>query len=192
MQVDIGRRLTPAMVAMLATAGPAFASDGGDRWMTGDWNGARTQLVASDIDLQVEYNSQLAANLAGGFNDDRTARYVDQWAFRRDFNLEGLFDWRGADARITISKRNGQDLSIDGIADPRAPLLSSSVQSAFGFSEVWRLSHLWFRQRFDDGLVEFKVGRLPMGDDLGSASCDFQNLAFCGALPAHGTGIWIN
>lgn len=66
------------------------------------------------------------------------------------------------------------------------------MQSSYGYGDVWRLSHLWLRQRFDDGRVELKLGRMPMGDDLGTAGCDFQNLAFCGALPAHGTGIWIN
>ncbi|MNM32371.1 Porin B precursor [compost metagenome] len=181
-----------ALAMLLVCADATLADDGPGHWMTGDWNGARTRLVDAGIDLQVSYNSQLAGNLQGGFNDDRTVRYVDQWAFRADLDFEKLFDWPAADARITISKRNGHDLSIDRLADPRAPLLSSSVQSSYGYGDVWRLSHLWYRQRFDEGRVEIKLGRLPMGDDLGTAGCDFQNLAFCGALPAHGTGIWIN
>lgn len=65
-----------AALALSAVASPALAGDD-DRWMTGDWNGTRTHLVESGIDLQVDYNAQLAANLSGGFNDDRTMRYVD-------------------------------------------------------------------------------------------------------------------
>lgn len=185
----------PALLATLAlaslAAGPVASAD--ERWMTGDWNGARTRLLDRGIDLQGDYTAQLAGNLDGGFGDRHTASYLDDWRFRANLDLERLFGLADTDARITISKRNGRSpLSAERIADPRAPMLSSSVQSIYGYGDTWRLSHLWVRKRFDGGRVELKLGRLPMGDDLGTAGCDFQNFAFCGTLPGHGTGVWIN
>ncbi|SBW85126.1 hypothetical protein PVE_P0081 (plasmid) [Pseudomonas veronii 1YdBTEX2] len=60
------------------------------RWMTGDWGGLRTELLDKGYDFQFSYQSESAANVEGGYDNDHTARYTDQ------FNMGGAFDLAAA------------------------------------------------------------------------------------------------
>jgi len=59
-------------------AAEPFAAD--SPWMTGDWGGKRTELLDKGYDFSLEYVSEMASNLKGGYNDDTTGRYSDQFA----------------------------------------------------------------------------------------------------------------
>jgi Carbohydrate-selective porin len=58
-------------------ADEAFSAD--SKWMTGDWGGERTRLIEQGIDIKADYVGEVGANLHGGYNDDKTARYSDQF-----------------------------------------------------------------------------------------------------------------
>jgi porin len=45
--------------------------------MTGDWGGERTKLIEQGIDIN-DYVGEVGGNLHG-YNDDKTARYADQF-----------------------------------------------------------------------------------------------------------------
>jgi porin len=79
-----------------------------------------------------------------------------------------------------VTERNGNNLSNDRVSDPRAPQLSS-VQEVWGRGQTWRLTQLWYRQKFFDGRFDLKLGRLGVNEDFNSFPCDFQSLSFCSA-----------
>lgn len=154
--------------------------------LTGDWDGLRARLVDRGIMLTLIYTSEVADNPRGG--DAEKAAYADEWAFGATFDLQKLLGLSAAKVHITISDRNGRDL--DETADLHTLM---AVQEIYGRGQTWRLSEFWYQEGwFDDRLV-WKVGRLPVGENFGSFSCNFQNLTFCGSQPGSVRGdYWYN
>ena len=63
----------------------------------------------------------------------------------------------------------------------------------YGRGQTWHLTIFALEQKFFDGMLTWKLGRLPVGEDVNSFSCDFQNLNFCGAQPGNIVGnYWFN
>src|SRR5689334_6457075 len=167
-------------------SGTAIADDAGNRRLTGNWDGFRTVLEQSGVDLELGYTSELAYNAAGGTN--ALLRYADQWTFGAGFDLDRLLDIPDAKIKLTITDRNGQNLSDDAHLGTL-----QQVQEVFGRGQTWRLTQLWYDQKYFSGLLDWKVGRLTVGEDFASFSCDFMNLTFCGSQPGNIVGdYWYN
>lgn len=195
-QAVANRRLPQlAALAAIGLAGSVHAAGAFDpesKWMSGDWGGTRTELLEKGYDFSLEYVGEVAGNLHGGFNDDTTARYSDQFALGTKFDLEKILGWHDAEAKLTITERSGRNLSNDRISDPRAGQLSS-VQEVWGRGQTWRLTQMWIKQKYFDGALDVKVGQMGEGEDFNSFPCDFQNLAFCGSQVGNWAGdIWYN
>lgn len=109
---------------------PFKASD----YMTGYWGGLRQELHDKGYDFGVSYVGELGTNVHGGYNHDRTSRYADQVALTALIDLEKAFGWKGAEFKLAITDRNGQNISNDRIGDPCIGTLSSS-------KEVWGRGH---------------------------------------------------
>jgi porin len=63
----------------------------------------------------------------------------------------------------------------------------------FGRGQTWRITQLWYNQTYFGGALDWKVGRLTVGEDFASFSCEFMNLTFCGAQPGNLVGdYWYN
>jgi porin len=184
-----------AALAALSLAGSVHAAGAFDpesKWMSGDWGGTRTELLDKGYDFSLEYVGEVAGNLHGGFNDDKTARYSDQFALGVKLDLEKVLGWGDTEAKLTITERSGRNLSNDRIADPRTGQLSS-VQEVWGRGQTWRLTQMWIKQKYFDGALDVKLGQMGEGEDFNSFPCDFQNLAFCGSQVGNWAGgIWYN
>lgn len=148
------------------------------QWGTGDWGGLRNELLEKGYDFTVGYTGEGATNLHGGYDHDKTARYTAQWALGSHLDLQKILGWNAADFQLTITERNGNNLSNDRISDPRTGQLSS-VQEVWGRGQTWRLTQMWYRQKFFDDALDVKVGRMGLQEDFNSFPCDFQSLAFC-------------
>ena len=81
-----------------AMADDAFSAD--SKWMTGDWGGERTKLIEQGIDIKADYVGEVGANLHGGYNHDKTARYSDQ------FGLAWRWTCKNCGAGITPRPRS--------------------------------------------------------------------------------------
>ncbi|WNC09183.1 carbohydrate porin [Pseudomonas coleopterorum] len=161
-------------------------------WMTGDWGGARTELLEKGYDFSLEYVGEVGSNLNGGYNDDTTARYSDQFALGVKMDLEKILGWNDAEFKLAITERSGRNISNDRIGDPRAGTLSSS-QEVWGRGQTWRLTQMWYKQGYFDNKLNVKIGRFGPGEEFNSFPCDFQNLAFCGSQVGNWVGnIWYN
>ncbi|RON71387.1 carbohydrate porin [Pseudomonas fluorescens] len=173
-----------------AMAADAFSSD--SKWMTGDWGGERTKLIEQGIDIKADYVGEVGGNLHGGYNDDKTARYADQFGLGVALDLQKLWGWDNTQAKIQLTNRNGYNISNDRVGDPRAGTLSSS-QEVYGRGHMVRLTQLWIQHQFLDNKLDVKAGYFGEGEDFNTFPCDFQNLAFCGSQVGNwATNIWYN
>ncbi|WP_193138677.1 carbohydrate porin [Klebsiella aerogenes] len=163
-----------ALQPYAAQATDAFSA--GSPWMLGDWGGLRSDLQQDGVSFQAGYTMESASNLAGGYHTSTTARYSDQWAFGVNLDLEKLLNWQDAEFQMTITDRNGQNLS-DQIADPRTGMLSS-VQEVYGRGQTWRLTQFWLRKGLFGDVLDLKAGRVTVGEDFDNFDSKFQNLAF--------------
>lgn len=103
-------------LATCAQAAPAFDSE--SPWMLGDWNGNRTELAKKGYDFKIDFVGEMGANLHGGYDHDRTARFSDQFAFGSHLDLGKILGWNDAEFQLTITKRDGDNISNDRINDP--------------------------------------------------------------------------
>ena len=171
-------------------ADDAFSAD--SKWMTGDWGGERTRLIEQGIDIKADYVGEMGANLHGGYNNDKTARYSDQFGLGVALDLQKLWGWDNTQAKIQLTNRNGQNISNDRVGDPRAGTLSSS-QEVYGRGHMVRLTQLWIQHQFLEGKLDVKAGYFGEGEDFNTFPCEFQNLAFCGSQVGNwATNIWYN
>ncbi|MGB5954179.1 carbohydrate porin [Pseudomonas sp.] len=184
------RALLAAMAcAPLAHAAEPFASD--SPWALGDWNGTRSDLAQQGIDFEFAYVGEIGANLGGGYNNDRSASYSDQYALGARFDFQKLLGWHDARLQLTVANRNGENISNERVGDPRVGTLSSS-QEVWGRGSHWRMTQLYYQQAFFDQRLDIKAGRSGEGEDFNSFDCNFQNLTFCGSQVGNWGGIWYN
>ncbi|CAK9887831.1 MULTISPECIES: carbohydrate porin [Pseudomonas] len=182
--------LAIASLAPSAQAAAMFASD--SPWMLGDWGGTRTELAERGYDFTLGYTGEMGANLHGGYDDDKTARYSDQFALGTHLDLQKILGWHDAEFQLTVTERHGNNISNDRINDPRVGGFTSA-QEVWGRGQTWRLTQMWIKQKYFDGALDVKFGRFGQGEDFNSFPCDFQNLAFCGSQVGNWVGdIWYN
>jgi porin len=151
-----------------------------------DWDGMRSDWLDKGVDFRIGYVSETATNVQGG--DRELTRYTDQITFSATFDLEKLLGFEQAKFKMAITDRNGDNLSSD------ANLQSlQQVQELYGRDQTWRWTQFWYQQKYLDGMVDWKIGRITEGEDFAAFSCEFMNLTFCGAPPGNIVGsYWYN
>lgn len=188
--MNIAWKLPLGLGLLSCIAVPASAEDASSKWGTGDWGGVRSELLEQGVDVIVGYVGEAATNVYGGYNHDRTARYTAQWALGTHLDLQKLLGWNEAEFQLLVTERNGNNLSNERVSDPRAPQLSS-VQEVWGRGQTWRLTQMWYRQKFFNSALDLKFGRVGVNEDFASFPCDFQSLSFCSAPIGNVAGdIW--
>ena len=99
--------------------------------------------------------------------------------------LVGLPD---AGSRSPFTDRNGHNLERR-----RAPRHAATGAGGVRPRPDLALTQLWYDQNYFDGALDWKVGRLTVGEDFASFDCDFMNLTFCGSQPGNIVGdYWYN
>ncbi|KAB7895160.1 porin [Rouxiella sp. S1S-2] len=168
-------------VGLLFSSAQVLAADSGpfspnSPWMLGDWGGERSTLKQEGVDFQVNYTGEAASNFSGGYDKSTTARYADQWQFGVDLDLDKLLNWKDTEFQMTVTNRNGRNISNDAVGDPRTGTLSSS-QEVWGRGQTTRLTQFWIRQGYFNDTLDIKAGRVTVGEDFDSLKSNFQNLA---------------
>lgn len=98
-------------VGIQAHGASVFDPDGDH--MFGDWGGERSRLEDQGVTFKLNYISESAYNLHGGYDHNRTVRYTDQFAAGVTLDLDTLIGIPGAEFQITFTDRNGDDLTSD-------------------------------------------------------------------------------
>lgn len=175
------RRRRIAVIVLLASSGAAVAVPPTST-LTGDWGGERTALFEHGIDIAANYVSEIASHPF-----DAT-RYADQWSLGATLDLDKLWGWSDAHFQITATSRHGRELGGDAQLDNL-----QLVQEVYGRGQTSRLTQLWYERGWAADRVDWKIGRMTVGEDFASFACDFQNLTFCGAQPGNVRGEeWYN
>ena len=173
------------LMLALASAGTCAEDISPNQGVTGDWGGLRTSLYQKGVDFQLGFVTEAAYNVTGG--DSNLLRNADQFAFGVTLDTEKLAGLKGGKFQITITDRNGQNLS----ADANLGTLMQ-VQEIYGRGNTFRWTQFWYQQLLFDNMLDVKLGRMGVGEDFMSFSCYFQNLSFCGSLPGNIVSTWYN
>ena len=174
------------MLALALASVDTFADETSpNQGLLGDWGGLRTRLYQQGVDFQLGYTTETAGNTQGG--DRHLVRNADQFNIGTTLDLDKLLGWSDARFQVTITERNGKNLSDDANLGTL-----QQVQEIFGRGQTWYWTQFWYDQTFLDGTLDLKLGRLGVGEDFMSFSCLFQNLSFCGSLPGNIVSTWFN
>ena len=146
------------------------------QYMTGDWNGTRSDLEAKGVTLRGHHISESAANPIGGLTQG--AAYTEQVDASADFDLEKLIGWPKAKLHVTFTQRAGQSLAANAIGS------FISVQEIYGAGQNVRLAQLSYEQLLLEDRLRIKLGWLHASDDFATSPiyCYFQNNGFCGQI----------
>jgi porin len=151
-----------------------------------DVHDLRAMLQEMGIDFRFGYVSESATNVQGG--DEQLWRYTDQLTFSTKLDLQKLLGLNQAQFDIVVTDRNGRNLSSDADLDSL-----QQVQELYGRNQTWRWTEFWYDQKYLNGVIDWKTGRMAEGDDFAAFSCEFMNLTFCGAQPGNIAGnYWYN
>ncbi|ACB96429.1 carbohydrate porin [Beijerinckia indica] len=164
----------PAQVAV-SPAPPVPEHD----WALGTWGGVRSDLYRKGIDFQFVWVSEVAYNMTGGA-ENRIAQ-AGQLNLGVTFDLEKLFGDPGAIFQMTFDKREGRNLNHDAGLD-----MLVQPQEVYGRGDIWRLTQFWYDQKFANGVIDWKIGKMAVSEDITQYPCVFMNLSFCGSAPGRG------
>ena len=93
----------------VAHASDAFAAE--SPWMFDDWNGQRTALEKKGYDFSFGYTGEMATLLDAKYVSSHGTEYADQFAIGAHLDLEKIGGWKGTEAQINVTQRNGRNLS---------------------------------------------------------------------------------
>lgn len=168
----------------------AYAEDWPSRsTLTGDWAGARSQLLEEGIKITGDYSGETVYNADGG--KQRGARYSQNLKLGAQFDLGKLLEQPHAGkVQLTINDRRGNNGSGDLVGN-RLP-----IQENYG-GLYTRLTELSYANTVLSPDLEVKLGYMAMGNDVGVLSsgvlCNFMNAGFCGhPLSMSGGSGWSN
>lgn len=157
-----------AVVATVAGQGPAAAASLLDllpkRTATGTWGGARDELEAAGVTVDLNYVTDIAGNVSGG--KQRGSGYAgfavaglgfDLEKLVRDLELDTLVDLSGLALTVSGVWASGRSVSADDIGN------LFTVQQVFAPGDVY-LAELALSQSLFDDRVTLQAGRLFAGD----------------------------
>jgi porin len=151
-----------------------------------EWGGLRSALSERGVDLHIGYVSETASNVQGG--EKELWRYADQWSIAALFDLERIVGINQAQFQVTVTDRNGRNLSIDGHLGSL-----QEVQEIYGRGQTWHWTQFSYDQKYLGGRLDWKIGRLVSGEDFADFLCEFTNLALCGPPPGNiAINYWYN
>lgn len=156
------------LVTALASIGVISANEdfnAGD-YLTGDWGGARTNLIESGITPFLFYDSITAGNISGGIN--RENNYTAQAYGGAIFDLEKIAGWEGVTGKLSIINRHGSSISqsVGGIYDP---------QTINGGQTTW-LYDAWLEKNWHDQFA-LKAGRFSSDQDFADSPLNRYSLS---------------
>jgi porin len=150
----------------------------------GPFDQLRARAADAGITLGARYTSELAFDAAGG--DAERVTETGQADFDAKLDLGTLAGLKGGTLNAVVTWRRGRLLdAVAGLGTLQ------QTQEVYGRGQTWRLTRLWYEQAI--GAASIKAGRSNIGEDFASFSCDFMNLALCGAQPGNIVGdYWYN
>jgi porin len=135
------------------------SEDFGEKYLFGDWLGARTELAAEGIKPLVLFITDPFVNAAGG----RRQGFSEYDLLGLDvlFDTDKLFGWRGGEFRVGFANNSGTSLSTHYVGN-NFPVQLADVASANP-----RLTYLSYTQSLLDDKLSVRFGRLTINSVYG-------------------------
>ncbi len=132
------------------------------KFMTGDWGGVRLDLEKHGFKFSLAYQQQAFVNLHGGVSAEQGFRQAGSYdlVLKTDFGKMGL--WKGGYGYI---KTKGHWREALGINKGKIGGLSK-VNADEGEDDPVFVSKWWIGQKFLDGKIDMRIGRLESKKDL--------------------------
>jgi porin len=149
--------------------------------LLGDWLGLRTRLEDDGITPSLNFVSDLFGNPVGGLQQGFTE--ADNVGLNLTFDLDKRRGIDGGSFLCSMSQRSGNSLSDDYIGN------FFDAQQVFG-GPTFHVVDLAYRQKFSDGDIEWRGGRIGTSDDflVSPYNYGFVQNGFCGTP----VGIFVN
>lgn len=141
--------------------------------ITGEWGGARADLIQKGILFTSQYEADVAANPIGG--EASGFSYTGSWGADMKLDLQKLMHMNGWDFYIDVVWRRGTSLSATKIGN------QFPVQQVYG-TQTFMLNRLLLHYAAFDDRLRVKFGRLNAGNNFLQSNwyCYFMSNAFCG------------
>jgi porin len=165
--VVVGALLGPASKPVAAEEKGFFERE----TLTGDWGGARKQLLDAGVEFGLNDIAETLANPTGGIR--QLAIYQGLVTASVKLDLEKIANWPGATFYVDGYQISGRGLSRNAIGN----LLAVSTIEALPST---RLHDLWLQQEFLDGQASFRIGQIAFDDEfyISQYSAIFINSTF--------------
>ncbi len=139
--------------------------------LTGDWGGARKQLVDAGVQFGVTDIAETLSNPVGGIR--QLTIYDGLVTASLDLDLDKLVKWPDATFHVDGYQISGRGLSQNAIGN----LLTVSGIEALAST---RLHDLWLQQQFLDSKVSLRIGQIALDDEfyISEYSAIFINSTF--------------
>lgn len=171
-------------IAPLAAANDLWSTD--RQYLTGDWQGTRTQLEQEGYKFNLNVMNQTATVLDGGKADRHSTQNANQVLLGAAFDLEKIAGLKDTSAVVSVTKRDGRSLAneID---------MSGNPTEIYGRGNIWRLTQAWVKTGWLQNQLQVKAGRMGMSEDFNGSQCEFQSLILCGGQIGKSQGaVWYN
>jgi porin len=160
--------------ALLGPASEPVAAEEGffeRETLTGDWGGARKQLLDAGVEFGLNDIAETLANPTGGIR--QLTIYQGLVTASLKFDLGKIAAWPGASFYVDGYQISGRGLSRNAIGN----LLAVSTIEALPST---RLHDLWLQQEFLDGQASFRIGQIAFDDEfyISQYSAIFVNSSF--------------
>ncbi len=126
------------------------------KYLTGNWNGARTWMAEQGWTFSSSFFSDIMASIAGGLARGMTQ--ASSLGLDSNYDFGKLTAAKGLNLYSSVVYRFGSNLSRKKIGN------AFNVQQLYG-SQTYKLNELYLRQDYRD-LVRAKAGRLDTGNDF--------------------------
>jgi porin len=162
-----------AVAAFDFIGGPALAQEGifEQDTLTGNWGGARKQLLDAGVQLGVTDIAETLSNPIGGIRQETI--YDGLVTASLDLDLDKLIKWQNATFHADGYQISGRGLSENAVGN----LLTVSSIEALPST---RLHDLWLQQSFLDSKVSLRIGQIGLDDEfyISEYSAIFINSTF--------------
>jgi porin len=165
--VAVGALMGPASEPVAAEEKGFFERE----TLTGDWGGARKQLLDAGVEFGLNDIAETLANPTGGIR--QLAIYQGLIAASLKLDLGKIAAWPGTSFYVDGYQISGRGLSRNAIGN----LLAVSTIEALPST---RLHDLWLQQEFLDGQASFRIGQIAFDDEfyISQYSAIFVNSTF--------------
>ena len=137
-----------------AAESPGRSADG----LLGDWGGARTDLSARGVTVEVVLKSDILSNLSGGRR--RGTRYMDNWDLKLKADGDRLWGWTNTTGYLHVLSNHGGNINRSHVGS------FMGVDNIEASTNTTRVFHGWLERSFFGEKLSVLAGLYPVDSEF--------------------------